>query len=117
MNRLYDILNKLADLTVRTSTELTSSNWTASSASLTAGWHVKNGDVSLIVLNLKTTSALTAGTEYTLGILKNVDADPTAMFGVQVFGTCTTQADGQVRTVPTKNIASGAGVYVRLISI
>lgn len=117
MSRLYDILNKLADLTVRTSTELTSSNWTANFASLTGGWHVKNGDVSLIILNLRATSALTAGTEYTLGTLKNIDAQPSAMFGVQVFGTCTAQADGQVRTVSTKNIASGAGIYVRLISI
>lgn len=95
-----------------------SSAWTASNASYLNFTYFKYGRVWLGEITLKATSAMSAGSEYMLGTV-----DPSAFpmstrnVGIQVSGTVTFQSSGIVRTVPSRNISSGANLYVKLISI
>lgn len=119
MSRLYEIINNIKDRVLNnTSQTLSSSNWTASSSSFTSGFYVRYGNVLMIGLTLKVTSAMSAGTEYNLGTLNISDITfVDAAVGIAAFGTVTMQSSGLIRFVPTKNIAANANLYPRIITI
>ena len=101
-----------------TSTSITSGKWSASSCSFTSGTYKRQGDVVNVELTLKTTSAYSAGTEYTMGTLNSTDFPiRTSFVGISGIGTVTVQNSGIIRCVPYKNASNGSNFYVRIIGI
>lgn len=120
MSRLYDIVNNIADRILNNTTQtLSSSNWTAAGASFTSGTVTRYGNVVIIALSLKATSAMNANTEYDLGTLKNVTGVTIndKSLGVWAFGIGGLQSSGVLRLVPSKSIAVNTNIYPRIVFI
>ena len=94
-----------------------SSSWTASNATFSAGSYRTVGNICNIALNLKLTSAVTAGTEVDLGTLSSSDDFfiNSVAVGVHVWGTLTAQNTGLIRLGSSKNIANGSNIYLKII--
>lgn len=120
MSRLYDIVNNIADRILNNTTQpLSSSNWTASKASFTSGFVKRYGNVVVIMLALKATASMTAGTEYTLGTLNGltgITLTDTSV-GLWGFGNCNLLTSGQLYLVPNKAVATGTNIYPKIMII
>lgn len=113
---LKALLTKILKSLITTTTTLSSSNWTAGTATFSSGTIFQYGNVIVCNLALKATSAMNAGSEYTLGTLKGIDLTGIGRSaGIQVYGTVTCQTTGIVRSAMTKAIAANANLYLRFI--
>lgn len=120
MSRLDNIVNNIADRILNNTTQtLSSSNWTASTASFTSGTITRYGNIVVVALSLKATSAMNANTEYDLGTLKNVTGVTfnDKSLGTWAYGNCGIQPSGVLRLVPSKAVVANANIYPRIILI
>lgn len=119
MSRLYNILNTIVSKCSTKDITLTASNWTATNASLTSGLVRTYGNVCIVALSLRLTSALNVGTEYDLGTFKGIDGVTfnSSTLGTSPQGNLSVVGSGTLRVMPTRAMANGANFYPRIVFI
>lgn len=109
------LLYKIVDAIHGSKATLSSSNWTAGKATWVEGYIASCGAMQSVYITVKATQAMSAGSEYTLGTLKNINlSSQTAAVGTSAKGTVSL-VGGEVRFSCFGAISSGVNIYIRLL--